>query len=468
MPMNYLHYARNQYRSWTDAALREAIASTAQLTLATAGTVVLGLGTAAYWGAAKYPSKAFAATGLAATAATACYAAYKWMDCPADWETWRHLNSGENRARLATTMAEAQAGQVQRLVMAWENAEGRAEYIYPSPTGMLQSDRADAPPPLSTDDIALSLGRDLGSAMVVGQPGAGKGLAIAHALRHAKLHHPDLKIWVIDPKADPQEQAYWEPCDRVLAHPLAAFSTAVEVNHFCLAVDAMIAEFREVTGPKLLILDEALGVKELAPKWFKGLMAGFNYLCSTGRSRQCYGWIISQTPNADDFGISGGARNVYRRILMLHQQNLGLIANNSTFFNGKPSDELLRLTGRVFYDSVANSWGAVPAYPVPQATGNGASRKSRRAILEGSWAIPALSPAAATVLEYLQRREQRHSLDSGNAPPMEVLTLCHNLTAKPYQLSRQTSREAVVELATARLARLRDGAVSLRGISQTD
>ncbi|NJL83574.1 MAG: hypothetical protein HC890_12615 [Chloroflexaceae bacterium] len=458
--MSPIQEARAVYREWTDAALREAIASTAQLALATGGTIVLGLGTAAYWDAAKYPSKVFAATGLVATAATACYAAYKWIDCPADWQTWKHLNSGENRAHLAATMATAQADQIKQLVLSWQPQ--RQECFSPvSPESITVTSL-----PLSTDNLALSLGRNLSSALVVGQPGAGKGLAIAHAIRHAKIHHPDLKIWVIDPKADPQEQTYWEPCDRILAHPLAAFSTAVEINHFCLAVDAMIAEFREVTGPKLLILDEALGVKELAPKWFKGLMAGFNYLCSTGRSRQCYGWIISQTPNADDFGISGGARNVYRRILMLHQQNLGLVANNSTFFNGRPSDELLQLTGRVFYDSLTDLWGAVPVYPVPQATGGSASRKSRRDSLESAWSIPALSPAAATVLEYLQRREQRHSLDDGNAPPIDVVDLAHNLTAKPYQLSRPVCREAIAELATARLAVLRDGGVSLRAISQ--
>jgi hypothetical protein len=461
--MTPLQQARASYRQWTDAALREAIASTAQLTLAAAGTLALATGTAAYWANAKIPSRVFAATGAMATCAAGAYAAYKWIDCPADWETWRRLNSGENRAHLATTMANAQADQLKQLVLAWGQPQGRSEYLSPAP---MLSEPPTTSLPLSTADLALTLGRDLRSAIIVGQPRSGKGFAVAHALRHAKVHHPDLKIWVIDPKADPKEQVYWDCCDRVLAQPLSAFPTGAEVGEWMRQVDAFIEAFKASTGPKLLILDEALGVKEVTKKWFKGLMAGFNYLCSTGASRGCYGWILSQTPNADDFGISGGARNVYRRILLIHGADLGLIQNNSTFFSGQPSPELLQITGRVFYDSAADQWGAVPGYPPLSRTVSQPPHSSRRLALERSWAIPALSPNAATVLEYLQRRDQRAQLTGGNAEPIEVVALCHNLTAPPYHLGRGETREAIAELATARLATLRDGAVTLRDPSQ--
>jgi hypothetical protein len=457
--MTPLQQARASYRQWTDAALREAIASTAQLTLAAAGTLALATGTAAYWAKAKDPSQVFAATGAIATCAAGAYAAYKWIDCPADWETWKRLNSGENRANLASTMAEAQADQVKQLVLAWGQPQGRFEYLSPEPEPLPAL-------PLSTTDLALTLGRDLRSAIIVGQPRSGKGFAVAHALRHAKVHHPALGIWVIDPKADPQEQAYWDCCDRVLAQPLSAFPTGAEVGEWMRQVDAFIEAFKAAPGPKLLILDEALGVKEVTKKWFKGLMAGFNYLCSTGASRGCYGWLLSQTPNADDFGISGGARNVYRRILLIHGADLGLIQNNSTFFSGQPTPELLQLTGRVFYDSAANQWGAVPSYPALSRTVSQQPHRSRRIALERAWSIPALSPNAATVLEYLQRRDQRAQLTGGNAEPIDVSALCHNLTAQPYRLGRSDTRDAIAELATARLALLRDGAVTLRDPSQ--
>jgi hypothetical protein len=461
--MTPLQQARASYRQWTDAALREAIASTAQLTLAAAGTLALATGTAAYWANAKDPSRVFAATGAIATCAAGAYAAYKWVDCPADWETWKRLNSGENRAHLATTMAQAQADQLKQLVLAWGQPQGRSEYLSPAP-------ELSQPPTtslsLSTSDLALTLGRDLRSSIIVGQSRSGKGFAVAHALRHAKVHHPDLKIWVIDPKADPQEQAYWDCCDRVHARPLLAFSTVAEVKEWTRQVDAFIKEFKVAPGPKLLILDEALGVKEFTGKWFKGLMAGFNYLCSTGASQGCYGWIISQTSNAEDFNISGGARNVYRGIALVHSADLGLIRNKTTFFSGRPSQELLQVTGRAFYDSAGDYWGAVPGYPPLSRTVSQPPHSSRRLALERAWAIPALSPNAATVLEYLQRRNQRAQLTGGNAEPIDVAELCHNLTAPPYRLGRGDTREAIAELATARLATLRDGAVTLRDPSQ--
>lgn len=456
--MNYLKLARNQYRAWTDAALREAIASSAQLAAAVGGTAVLSFGVAAYCLHAKAPSRLFAGLGIGATVSTAAYAAYKAVDCPADWETWRRLNSGENRAGLATAIAQAQAGQVQRLVMAWENSSNdRADYLSPA---MVSTAPPPVPPPVA-HDIALSMGRDLRSALVVGQPRSGKGFMVAHAIRQAKTHHPDLTIWVIDPKADPSEQMYWEGCDRILAHPLEAFSTNAEVNHFLLAVDDFVKNFSAIPGPKLLIFDEALGVKEKAPQWFKGLMASFNYLCSTGASRRQYGWMLSQTPNAADFGISGGARNVYRRILMIHHGDLGLLLNKTTFFEGRPDEAILSLTGRAFYDSAAQSWAAAPVYP-PLRPGPVLTATSRRDVLESAWSMPALSPDAATVLEYLQRRAVRAAIAPQDSGPIDVSSLAHNLTAAPYKMPRPGCRKAVAELAAARLVELRDGAIALR------
>ncbi|BAS54257.1 hypothetical protein NIES2135_04910 [Leptolyngbya boryana NIES-2135] len=240
----------------------------------------------------------------------------------------------------------------------------------------------------ASEDIAKSLAEHLQSTLIVGQPGAGKGLTIAYATRWIKQLHPECEIWAIDPKSDPAEADYWKMCDRLLQCPIRPFTPAEDMEAIQDAIDNFIAEFQNSHAPmKLLIFDEALAVKEKTGKWFKGLMAGFNALCSMGRSSKQYGWLVSQSPNTDDFGISGGTRNVYRRVLLLAKSNQGLIANRSTFFSGEPTQSQLNETGRVYFDSITNSWGITPVYPdlvrdVPVNSESKSEPKSRRVSLE--------------------------------------------------------------------------------------
>jgi len=210
-------------------------------------------------------------------------------------------------------------------------------------------------PSSDPSDIAESLAVNLQSTLIVGQPGSGKGVCIAMATRAVKKLHPDVKIWAIDPKADPSEAWYWEAVDHYLPVRIDPFADAESMTGIMEAIDDFIQQFQDSGGAKLLIFDEALAVKEKTGRWFKGLMAGFNALCSMGRSRRQYGWLVSQSPNTDDFGISGGVRNVYRRILLISADNLGLLDNGSTYFSGKPSTENLKQTGRAFFDSIINS-----------------------------------------------------------------------------------------------------------------
>lgn len=226
-----------------------------------------------------------------------------------------------------------------------------------------------------------SIALDLKSMLVVGQPGAGKGKLMERAIAAVKRHRPEVTIWAIDPKADPNEAGYWAQCDRYLAHGIPAFPKQVDIEAFTVAADRLIEEFRAAPAPKLLIVDEGLALKELTGAWFGALTKGFNHLCSTGRSLGIYGWAISQSPNATDWGMSGGMRNVYRRIILIHQQDLGLIQNGSTFFSGAPSDKDFSVSGRAYFDSLANSWGPVPVYSVPgkpQTKPKNIARRRRR------------------------------------------------------------------------------------------
>lgn len=369
--MNPIQQARNAYRVWTNDLLREAIASRTvhlALGLATIGSAAL-LGKAIAADRVR-PPLVFVTAAAAVAAGGATWV--KGLDADQDWEAWEALNKGDRRADFLASLAKTQADGLTQLSTYWLDYQ-KAQHQqtlkgwHPQDSAPVAVQPAIAPvaiPQPQPQDIARDLAVTLKSAIIVGQPGSGKGLTVAHATRHIKAQHPDVTIWVVDPKADPSERAYWAACDRVLDSALPAFANESEVERFQVAVDQFIEQFKALPGRKLLIFDEALAVKELMPKWFRGCMAGFNHLCSTGRSKGVYGWLLSQTPNAADFGISGGARNVYRRVLLVSADDLGLIYNRSTFFTSFPDEALLGVTGRVFFDSLGNRWGVVPRYPL--------------------------------------------------------------------------------------------------------
>jgi hypothetical protein len=275
-------------------------------------------------------------------------------------------------------------------------------------------------------DIATSIATNLQSMLIVGQPGAGKGFLVAYAIREVKRLHPDVQIWVIDPKGAESEAWRWKPCDRYLPLKLNPFATTEEMIDAVQACSDLIRAFVSLGDvPKLLIFDEALAMREKAPKWFKECMTGFNALCSMGREKRQYGWLVSQSPNAEDFGISGAMRNVYRRVLVLSRSNLGLLDNGSTFFSGKPSDELLMETGRVYYDSIDGRWAVVPEWsqptlpvqPVPHPTPEPRpAGDSRRTMLERS-----------LQLETQKEEEDDTTVEKPDLPDREIFRLAIEL-----------------------------------------
>lgn len=228
---------------------------------------------------------------------------------------------------------------------------------------------ADAPryrvePLIASRPVVGALIEPLKSTIIVGQPGAGKGMVAAHATRALKAVRPELQIWAIDPKAEARERWYWDACDRVLHHRLDEFASEVEVKGFQAAVTEFIKQFQAVTGPKLLILDEGLACREICEKaWWLWLIKGCNSICSMGRSSEKYVWILTQSPNADDVGVSAGVRNVYRRILLLGDEDTSLLDNGSTFFSGRP--DTWGESGRAYYDSLERAWFPVEILEIP-------------------------------------------------------------------------------------------------------
>lgn len=199
------------------------------------------------------------------------------------------------------------------------------------------------------------------SCIIVGKPGSGKGYTVSEALKALRATRPEVQQWVIDPKQDPSEDYYWSSADRRTRVRLDAFSSTEEVTAFQTEVDEFLEEFKRAPNPKLLVLDEALSVKQnTEKKWYNRITAGFNTLCGQGRSRGEYGWVITQSPNVTDLNMTGGVRSAFTRILLVHTDDRDLVRSGSTFASGEPGEELFNSPSRrAYYLSTSDTWGKV-------------------------------------------------------------------------------------------------------------
>lgn len=62
-------------------------------------------------------------------------------------------------------------------------------------------------------DIALEMASVPKSTIIAASPRVGKGIVVSMAIAHLRQLHPDLEIWLIDPKDEPTERHYWKRID---------------------------------------------------------------------------------------------------------------------------------------------------------------------------------------------------------------------------------------------------------------
>lgn len=228
---------------------------------------------------------------------------------------------------------------------------------------------------LPVTDIAEVMGKLLKPTIISALPRSGKGVLLANAWRAAKRHHPDLKVFVIDPKAHPDESGYWAGCDRVLAKRF----DQIPVNdpNTISEVEAFIEEWRNDPSPKkLLIFDEQILVDSKLPKWAKdNIPALAKSESSAGETWQRYLWLVMQSPLVKDIGLSGGSRSIFafcaiatnRPVEGMNPTAWMNSAKASGFIPSIPTDEQFQGTPRgvLCYSSLVGEWTAMPEYPVP-------------------------------------------------------------------------------------------------------
>ena len=260
--------------------------------------------------------------------------------------------------------------------------------------------------------IADDLGSHIQNTLIVGKPGAGKGILLSNALRTAKAQQPGLSIYVIDPKGDALEQSYWDGCDCVASKACAELMP-IEVWEW---VRSCIREFQMMKGPKLLVLDELRYLsnsfarcndrqtKALDTFWY--IVESFT---SLGDAQRSHVWGVSQSTHTADLKVSGGTMGQFRVVALVNCADFGfydtLVATSIVQRHPDP-DHLREVVAmrspvhRIYYDSKFRKW-----FPLPELPNHSGRDRDKGIEDKSAGAAPTDSPTQAeldrTTLEAL-------------------------------------------------------------------
>lgn len=185
-----------------------------------------------------------------------------------------------------------------------------AEHQPPGPTPASAAANSEtnshSPPEQNT---AIDIPRMLASSnssVIMGAPRAGKGYAVAQALR---MVPENCSVWVLDPKDDPRERHYWA---RISADQRLAFNNLSSARASDEAILEFISEFFDAAvqqGHHLLIIDELPALSNMmAPKAFKKMMGLAASAASSGPSQGIRVWLLTQDSTCEQMGFSAQSR----------------------------------------------------------------------------------------------------------------------------------------------------------------
>ncbi|MDF5731730.1 MAG: hypothetical protein PUP92_27920 [Rhizonema sp. PD38] len=232
------------------------------------------------------------------------------------------------------------------------------------------------PPTPLEFDLVGRMGRDATSHLIVGVPGAGKGILISNAISSIKEHHPEITTFYIDPKNDLKETGYFSNGVDFIRRA----DSRVMTPSSCIEwVKESVRQFEAIPGDKLLIFDESTLISSKfklgkESDWLKDKLIGY---ASAGDSIGLRIWIVAQNAHVDDLGISGGVRSQFVPIALISSKNIAalgaLMATQFIPKNQKLStdevEDIIRKSevNRAVYHGGVNEW--FPAKKLPNLSG---------------------------------------------------------------------------------------------------
>ncbi len=271
---------------------------------------------------------------------------------------------------------------------------------------------AGVPAPEKYIDVSAIVAQRLRPTLITGNPRIGKGIVVAHGIRHLKRTR-DCPVWLMQPKYHVKECAYWETCDRVMGFMLEDYLGGQEdTESLCQEMGQFIHDWRkQAERPTLLVIDELSLIKAILPKWYKDfLIPQLITEMSSGETDERALWGITQSPLADDIGMSGGNRAPFDLLAIENPDSKEHLHSLTRSYRGVPlpEDDLvyrqsLSPKQAIFYHSAYDEWLPMLPYkrfdPAEAAEVGGSSLGSRGSpALAGNSAIAAVTTSVTSQL----------------------------------------------------------------------
>ncbi|BAZ71340.1 hypothetical protein NIES4106_61370 (plasmid) [Fischerella sp. NIES-4106] len=298
---------------------------------------------------------------------------------------------GMKRDELLSQLSTFKQASVLRLSpVVLEDEKQTTPAIQDSPT-LLQSatntEISHYTPAIATKiDIIDQLTARLTNTLFVGLPGSGKGMTISAAIRKAKQKHPNLKIFLVDPKADPKEIGYWSGVVDKIKSCACRDLPPEDVMKW---VGECFKEFQEFANQNLrtlLIIDEGtlLGTKSKNAKSTL-IKDKITSIASAGDSEGINIWIAAQAPYVGSLGIDLSASSQLLAIAIIAKWNLGAYEQwkRSALFKQVTQEEIEQLIEASECDRAVFFGGTSKWYSMPSLENHSGFNRDKREFLPG-------------------------------------------------------------------------------------
>ncbi|MBD2158520.1 hypothetical protein [Leptolyngbya sp. FACHB-16] len=268
-------------------------------------------------------------------------------------------------------------------------------------------------------NVACKLGERLRPTIVTAKPRVGKGIVVAHGWRWAKVAHPDLTVWVINPKPDHQESGYWHGVDRLWEKATEMY--AKDDEYVTQSLIQFVEEWRsQPRGKTLLIVDETIKLEATQEKWYKEhLKPLLKVESSTGETYGRTLWVITQSPQVGDLGLSGGNRSAFDLVTLEKPESMDHFEAIQKSYNNLPQmppPEILNRTPRrtCAYLSWEKGWYLIPTMEKPAPIEH--PTQTNTLVEEEMILLPETTEQSTKLMEWLTGTGQQFAEDGWFTP----------------------------------------------------
>jgi hypothetical protein len=248
---------------------------------------------------------------------------------------------------------------------------------------------------------------------------------VSNAIREAKRKHPNLKVFVIDPKADPKELDYYKGCCDVLKMYPCMDAKPSSVAAWAEAAFDEYAIYAQKHDQTLLIVDEGtmLGNK-LSQAKSTLLVDKLTSYTSGGDSTGRNVWFMMQSPYVSGASLNLSTTSQMVSIVIASKENIGALSQwkAAKIFKNLSLDTVSELveqseTGRAFYYGKTGKWYMIP----PLTNYSGYDRDNRKYLSDSQ-----------QVSKVVEQPEAQEELEETVSPEdLEVITQIINSGTPP-------------------------------------